>query len=48
MKIKIDELLEQIRCALADEFVAVVGKEDEEIKLCFDNGQKFVVSVKEI
>ena len=48
MKIEIEELLEEIKCVLADEFVATVEKESDEIAIRFDNNQKFVVSVKEI
>ena len=48
MKIKVEELLEEIKCALADEFNAKVGVNDDVLMLDFENGQKFEVSVKEI
>ena len=48
MKIKVEELLEEIKCALADEFNAKVGVNGGVLMLDFENGQKFEVSVKEV
>ena len=47
-KIEKKELVEQIKCALRDEFVARVSILDEQIILEFVCGQKFSVEIKEI
>ena len=48
-EIKIDELIEQIKIVLADEFVAKMrlNKEEKMLTMRFPNGQKFVVALWE-
>jgi hypothetical protein len=48
MKIKREELIEQIKCVVKDEFIANVSAIDGQIVLHFVNGQKFSIDVKEI
>ena len=46
-KIKVKDLVMEIKTALSDEFVAHVAESQEGISLQFTNGQKVVLSVKE-
>lgn len=48
-EIELEGLLEQIKLALADEFVAKIRANNEEkmLTMRFPNGQKFVVAVWE-
>ncbi len=48
-KIEIDNLLEEIKMALGDEFVAKVrvNRAEKMLTMRFPNGQKFVVAVWE-
>lgn len=48
MKINVEELVEEIRCALADEFNAKVCVNGNSVELEFENNQKFEIKVKEI
>lgn len=48
MKIKIEELLEQICVALSDEFNADVLQEGENIVIDFNGKQKFEIKVVEV
>ena len=48
MKINVEELVEEIRCALSDEFNASVLVDGNSVVLEFENKQKFKVEVKEI
>ena len=48
MKIKKEELLEQIVIALKDEFNATINLEQEKIFLYFSNRQTFYFELKEI
>ena len=49
-KISVDELLEQVKLALSDEFVAKVriNHAEKMLTLRFPNGQKFSVAVWEM
>ena len=46
-KIKIQDLVVEIKAAIGDLFVAEVTEGQDEILLQFENGQKFVLTVKE-
>ncbi len=48
-KISVDELLEQVKLALSDEFVAKarINHAEKMLTLRFPNGQKFAVAVWE-
>ena len=48
-KIEIENLIEQIKIVLADEFVAKMrlNKEEKMLTMRFSNGQKFVVALWE-
>ncbi|MBE7093074.1 MAG: hypothetical protein E7367_00105 [Clostridiales bacterium] len=48
-KIEIENLIEQIKIVLADEFVAKMrlNKEEKMLTMRFPNGQKFVVALWE-
>lgn len=48
MKIKKEELLEQIVVALKDEFEATISCNEEKIILDFPNNQKFCFELKEL
>ncbi|MBQ3047354.1 MAG: hypothetical protein IJD54_04830 [Clostridia bacterium] len=48
MKIRIEELMEQIKLALGDEFEADVKVEQNAVVLDFNGEQKFELTVKEI
>lgn len=43
-----EELLEELSIAIKDVFVASVIEKDGEIELSFLNGQKFLITVKEV
>ena len=47
MKITLKEVVEQIKIALRDEFVADVQSKGNKVTLIFKNGQKFTVNVEE-
>ncbi len=47
-KIQVNELVEEMKVALRDEFVAQVTAEGAEITLRFANGQAFRVRVEEV
>ena len=47
MKIVKEELIEEIKAALKDEFVAKISNDKSGITLQFLNGQSFEVTVKE-
>ena len=47
MKIETKELVEQIKVALQEEFVAEVAKEGEDLVLRFVSGQAFRICVEE-
>ena len=46
-KIKTENLVTEIKAGLSDLFVAEVTENQGEIFLRFENGQKFVLTVKE-
>ena len=46
-KIKTENLAMEIKAAISDLFVAQVTESQGDILLQFENGQKFVVTVKE-
>ena len=46
-KIKTENLVTEIKAAISDLFVAQVTESQGEILLQFENGQQFVLSVKE-
>ena len=48
MKIETKELVEQIKVALQEEFVAEVAKEGEDLVLRFVSGQAFRICVEEV
>ena len=47
MKIEKNVLVDEIVCALKDEFVASVTSAGDEITLAFENGQVFTLTVNE-
>lgn len=46
-KIKTENLVMEIKAAISDLFVAKVTESQSEILLQFENGQKFLLTVKE-
>lgn len=46
--IKTEDLLEEVKCALSDCFVAEIAEQENCIILQFENGQKFRVELKEV
>ena len=46
-RIEAEELLQEIKISLKDDFVASVRKRGDELVLQFTNGQKFAVTVWE-
>ena len=47
MKIKLNELMEQVKVALKDEFIAKVEETENGFALEFVNGQKFNIRIEE-
>ncbi len=47
-EIKKEELLEEIRIALRDEFVAEITKEEEGLQIRFPEGPTFRLKIEEI
>ncbi len=47
-KIEVQALLEEIKVALADEFVAEIVREEEGLTLRFAGGQAFRLKVEEV
>ena len=47
MKIELNELMEQVKVALKDEFVAKIETTENGLTLEFLNGQKFDITIKE-
>ena len=48
MKIECKNLAEEIACAIQDLFVATVSSKEDTVELYFSDGQKFVLTVKEM
>ena len=47
MKIELNELMEQVKVALKDEFVAKIETTENGLTLEFLNGQKFNIRIEE-
>ena len=48
MKIKVEELMEEIKCMMQDEFEAEITLSKNRLRLIFRNGQAYSVEVKEV
>lgn len=47
MRVTKEELLQELKVLMEDEFVAEIKEEDEKISLKFLSGQKFYVEISE-